>query len=111
MRQVLANLLYYLIKYPSHLSQIREEIRGIDQRDYKAIQRLRHLNACINETLRLNPAVPSAGLRLPPKEGMAICNVFIPEGTTIVTPQYSMLRGKVMLRHPKVCSPALTSYR
>ena len=66
----------------------------IDKRDYKAVQRLQHLNACIYETLRLNPAVPSAGLRIAPRGGLIISGTLIPEGTTIVVPQYSLLRGK-----------------
>ena len=93
-RQVLANMMYYLIRNPRHLERIREELASIDKRDYKAVQQLQHLNACIYETLRLNPAVPSAGLRIAPCGGLLIGDTHIPEGTTVVVPQYSLLRGK-----------------
>lgn len=94
MRQVLPCLIFYLLQRPSQLALVREELDSIDIRDYHAVQRLKHLNACINETLRLNPAVPSAGLRNPPKGGMTVNGTFIPEGTTICTPQYSLFRGE-----------------
>ncbi|KAI0438670.1 cytochrome P450 [Xylaria telfairii] len=99
-RQVLANLVYYLIKDPGQLEVIRQELESIDINDYRALQSLPHLNACIYETLRLNPAVPSAGLRIPPKGGMTFNGVFIPEYTTIVTPQYSLHRDETCFVKP-----------
>ncbi|KAI0861215.1 cytochrome P450 [Xylaria cubensis] len=99
-RQVLANLVYYLIQHPAQLDYVRKELDSIDINNYRALQSLSHLNACIYETLRLNPAVPSAGLRIPPKGGMSIDGVFIPEYTTIVTPQYSLHRDESCFLKP-----------
>ncbi|KAL4748888.1 hypothetical protein BDW72DRAFT_214426 [Aspergillus terricola var. indicus] len=90
--QVLVNVLYYLLQKPAHLSRVLEELESVDVRDYKALQQLPHLNACIYETLRLNPGIPSAGLRVTPPEGLHIGEEFIPGGTTIVAPQYSLFR-------------------
>lgn len=90
-------MMYHLIQHPEHLPKIRAELASIDVDNYKALQHLTHLNACIYETLRLSPAVPSAGMRLPPKGGIVLNNTYIPEGTTIVTPQYSLLRGMILL--------------
>lgn len=86
--------MYYLIKYPDQLAAIRHELSSIDMNNYKVLQNASALNAAIYETVRLNPAVPSAGLRLPPPGGITINNTFIPEWTTIVTPQFSLMRGK-----------------
>ncbi|PYH92141.1 cytochrome P450 [Aspergillus ellipticus CBS 707.79] len=94
MRQVLANMMYYLLHEPHHLQQIREELSSINIRDYRSLQQLPHLTACIYETLRLNPAVPSSGLRLAPPGGLEIAGKFIPEGTTIAVPQYSIFRDE-----------------
>ncbi|KAE8421482.1 cytochrome P450 [Aspergillus pseudocaelatus] len=80
MRQVLSNMLYYLLRNPQHLQQIRDELSSIHIRDYKALQQLPHLTACIYETLRLNPAVPSSGLRQSPPEGLVVADKFIPGG-------------------------------
>lgn len=97
MRQVLVNLFYYLVRYPEHLSKIRKELGAVDLQDSKAVNRSQHLTACIYETLRLNPPVPSAGLRVSPSGGLWISNTFIPEGTTLVTPQYSLMRGMTVI--------------
>lgn len=83
-----------MILHPKDLETIRQELRDINIRNYKALQHASHLNACIYETLRLSPAVPSAGLRLPPKGGFIVGNTYIPENTTLVTPQYSLFRGE-----------------
>ncbi|KAG9378273.1 CypX Cytochrome P450 [Pyrenophora tritici-repentis] len=104
-RQVLANMLYYLTVHPEHLATIRTELATIDLHNYKALQQCSHLNASIYETLRLNPAVPSSGLRLPPKGGLVIQGTFIPEGTTIVTPQYSILRDARNFLSPEAFIP------
>lgn len=90
-RQILANKMYYLIRNPQNLERIREELASTDKRDYTAVQQLQHLNACIYETLRLNPAVPSAGLRVAPRDGLMINDTFLPAGTTIVVPRYSLM--------------------
>ncbi|KAL6231680.1 hypothetical protein BDW75DRAFT_233396 [Aspergillus navahoensis] len=92
MHQVLVNMLYYFLREPPHLDRVREELESINVRDYKPLQQLPHLNACIFEALRLNPGIPSAGLRITPPEGLHIGEVFIPGGTTIVAPQYSLFR-------------------
>ncbi|CAH0026871.1 unnamed protein product [Clonostachys rhizophaga] len=92
-RQVLANILYYLILNPHHLVQLRQELGQISLRDYRALHKASHFNACLYETMRLNPPVPSSGLRMAPKGGLNFQGVHIAEGTTICTPQHSMLRG------------------
>ncbi|KAK4233003.1 cytochrome P450, partial [Achaetomium macrosporum] len=93
-RQSLPCLMYYLLRNPSHLARVRDELSSIDIRNYHALQHLPHFNACIYETLRLNPPAPSTGLRSSPKGGMTISGTFIPEGTTICTPQYSLMRDE-----------------
>lgn len=93
-RQVLTNLLYYLIRHPEHLKRIHAELFSTNVRDHKNLVQLVRFNACINETIRLNPPVPSAGLRMSPAGGITINDTFIPEGTTVVVPQYSLMRGR-----------------
>lgn len=67
---------YYLVREPQQLERIHDELASINIRAYKAIQRLQHMNACIYETLRLNPAVPSAGLRVAPPGGLVVSDIY-----------------------------------
>ncbi|KAI0545023.1 cytochrome P450 [Xylaria curta] len=99
-RQVLRNLVYYLIRYPNHLAIVRQELESVNINDYRQLQSLSHFTTYIFETLRLNPAVPSARLRISPKSGMNIDGVFIPEYTTIVTPQYSLHKDETCFVKP-----------
>ncbi|PYI26789.1 cytochrome P450 [Aspergillus indologenus CBS 114.80] len=92
MCHILTNMMYHMVRHPDHLQRIRDELATINVRNYKALQHLSHLSACIYETLRLNPPVASAGLRLAPPEGMTVYGKFIPGGTTIAVPQYSVCR-------------------
>lgn len=107
MRLALTNIFYYLVVYPEHLRQVRNELAQIDWRDYKALARLDHLSAVIYETLRLNPAVPAAGLRITPPEGLTLSAAHIPGGTTVLVPQYSLFRGKYALAPPNRLSASL----
>lgn len=60
------------------------------------IANLKHLNAVINETLRLHPPVPTALQRKTPPEGMAIDETFIPGNTTVICPQYVLGRSEYL---------------
>ncbi|KAJ7656361.1 high nitrogen upregulated cytochrome P450 monooxygenase 2 [Mycena polygramma] len=55
-----------------------------------------------NETLRLHPPVPSGGTRQvnPNEGGRNIAGRFIPEGTNIYTPAYSLHRNPKVFSHP-----------
>lgn len=94
MRLALTNIFYYLIACPEHLRRLRDELAKIDWRDYTSLARLDHLSAVIYETLRLNPPVPAAGLRITPPEGLTLSNTHVPGGTTVLVPHYSLFRGK-----------------
>ncbi|PLB54708.1 putative cytochrome P450 monooxygenase [Aspergillus steynii IBT 23096] len=100
MCQILSNIMYHLIQHPDHLHRLRDELATINVRDYKALQHLTHLTACIYETLRMNPPVASAGLRVSPYEGMTVYGKFIPGGTTIAVPQYSLCRDSRNFKQP-----------
>ncbi|PHH92770.1 hypothetical protein CDD83_5176 [Cordyceps sp. RAO-2017] len=105
-RQVLVNMLFYLTQHPEHLHLLRQELASPGGRtQHRLLQGLPHLNAVVYETLRLNPAVPSAGLRLPPRGGVAVNGVWIPENTTIVTPQYSLMRDERYFDRPEEWIP------
>jgi cytochrome P450 len=85
-------LFYNLALMPEHVSKLREELKGVDITENRALQSLVHLNALINETLRLYPPVLTAPLRQTPSEGLKIGDRYVPGNVTISTPLWSLGR-------------------
>lgn len=83
---------YELARDPLQQQKLFEELHGVDLYDPVQLQRCAHLNAVINETLRLHPPVPTGGYRQSPPEGISIGGTYIPGNITIVSPRYSLGR-------------------
>jgi len=68
----LSNLWYYFLLHPAQYKRLQREIdavflRGEDPVDQERLVGMEFLNACINESLRLAPPVPSGSQRgIPP---------------------------------------------
>ncbi|KAL9130770.1 MAG: hypothetical protein Q9217_001118 [Psora testacea] len=91
----LALVFYHLAQEPQHVEKIRAELEALDiHMNARALQTLPHLNAFINESLRLHPPVPSGGLRETPPGGLTIGDHFIPGNTIVDLPVYSLHRRK-----------------
>ncbi|KAI1109696.1 cytochrome P450 [Nemania sp. NC0429] len=84
--------LYELARASSHQARLLTELKDIDIYDRLQLQSCSHLDAIIQETLRLHPMVPTGGYRLTPRTGLFLNDVFIPANTTIVAPRYSLSR-------------------
>jgi len=67
-----SNLWYYLLLHPVYYRRLQQEVnalflRGEDPTNQERLVGMAFLNACINETLRLAPPVPSGSQRgVPP---------------------------------------------
>ena len=95
----MTNIFKSLVQQPQHISLLRAEIDHLPRTelaDYldTDLADLNHLNAVINETLRLYPPVPSALLRLTPPEGLTVDGTFIPGNINVYCPQYVLGRSK-----------------
>jgi len=103
----LTYLFYHIASKPEWQEKLREEIHGVKQKHMnekegtvildqwlKDEDQAPILNGMINETLRLNPPVPSGVFRKTPSEGVNIGTTFIPGDTVIQMPQYVMSRCK-----------------
>ena len=66
-KTVLSSLFFYLLCNPEKLAKLREEIDRFyppgEPLSSKNFQEMSYLDACINEALRLSPAVPSGSQR------------------------------------------------
>lgn len=66
---VLIAMWWYLLKHPEHAVKIQNEIINVDVTDANSLALLPHLNAVINEVLRLAPMTSSL------KDGTLILNL------------------------------------
>ena len=91
----LVYLFYRLTMYPEHARKIQEEVATLgDVDDSQGLQELKHLDACINEILRLHPSVPTGGYRETPPEGLDLNGTYIPGNVTIAAPRCIIGRRK-----------------
>lgn len=89
--------LYYMAKHKSLVEKLRDElqqhnIRNDDSLSPLSVTPLEYLNGFITEILRLHPPVPGGVYREAPKEGITVKGHFIPGGTVVSTPQYTIQR-------------------
>lgn len=94
--------MYELARRPEEIEKLRAELAPyVDAADPGAdiegskIAHLDHLNAVIDEALRLYPVVPSYQARKTPPEGLAIDSVHIPGEMTVTCCQWAMGRCRL----------------
>ncbi|KAH2293159.1 hypothetical protein KXV50_003788 [Aspergillus fumigatus] len=102
--------IFYLVRNPRAMELLRKEIRE----NFSSVEEivtgpklneLVYLKACIDEAMRLAPAVPGAPPREVMEGGAMIDGVFLPEGTDCGTPTYSIHRQPEYYREPEVYIP------
>ena len=92
----LAHIFYNLSAHPQDMDALRRELSPLKNEhgtfEHQRIHDAIHLNAIINETLRLYPVPPTAITRKTPPEGIIVDDAFIPGNITVWTPQYVISR-------------------
>ncbi|KAJ6554669.1 cytochrome P450 [Mycena capillaripes] len=104
----LSSLVWFLLSSPEYYRRVQQELDSVitdgdDLFDVNRHQELQFLSACINETLRLHPPLPSNGgsrqVHLN-QCGRTIAGRFIPAGTSVYTPPYSLHRNPDYFSYP-----------
>ena len=87
----LSSIFYNLIKTPSALAALRDEIDTMakngeisDPVAFKEAQKMPYLQAVIKESLRMHPATGLPLARVVPEGGDTIAGQFFPEGVSIL---------------------------
>ncbi|KAH8807492.1 cytochrome P450 monooxygenase [Xylogone sp. PMI_703] len=94
----LSNLFYELLENPGQIHKLREELDRLfstgEEVHLEQLAKAKHLNAVINETLRLHPAVPSGVQRKTPPEGLYLEETWIPGDVIVQVPFYTVFRDE-----------------
>ncbi|KAH8803375.1 benzoate 4-monooxygenase cytochrome P450 [Xylogone sp. PMI_703] len=106
----LANVLYYLVKNPSKLTKLREEVApvfsdGSSIAPYSKVKNLPYLKACLDESLRITPPVSFGLLRRTPPEGAMIHDQFVPGNTVVSVAAYVAHRDPTIFPQPDEYRP------
>ncbi|KAJ7080336.1 high nitrogen upregulated cytochrome P450 monooxygenase 2 [Mycena belliarum] len=106
----LSCLVCLLLSNPEAYRRVQAEIDYVYPDGESSLDALKHselqfLTACLNETLRLHPPVPTNGPRQSPRGGKLVAGRFIPEGTQIYIPHYSLHRRAEHFSWPEKFDP------
>lgn len=101
----LAAAIFYLVRTPRAMQLLKKEVRDAftsveDIVSGPKLNELTYLKACLDEALRLAPAVPGALPREAMEEGGMADGVYLPPGTNCGTPIYSIHRQERYYREP-----------
>jgi tryprostatin B 6-hydroxylase len=99
--QALSAIFQELALHPEHMDKIRQELASISPTDKDALAKLSHLNAVINESMRLHPSLITGGARKTTHDGIMIGDTFIPPHTTVITPRWTISKREPLHSYPK----------
>ncbi|KAH8898291.1 cytochrome P450 [Thozetella sp. PMI_491] len=101
---LLTGLTYYLIANPDKkrllLSEIREAFHNSQDINLEKLARLKYLNACLREALRLWPPAPTGIPRLIAPSGNYVLGKWLPGGTRVFVHPAATARSPENFRNP-----------
>ncbi|RDB27712.1 hypothetical protein Hypma_003306 [Hypsizygus marmoreus] len=106
--QALTSLFRHVLGNDSVLTRLRAEINAVyepgDNIDPVRLAKLPYLDACVQETLRLVPPVAAGPPRYSDNGGQ-ILDRYIPGGTTVACPTYTLHRDPQNFKDPESFTP------
>ncbi|PYI36088.1 cytochrome P450 [Aspergillus indologenus CBS 114.80] len=98
---------YYLLQHPQALVKIQHELRtAISSEEVCTddnLSQVAYLNACIQESLRLQPPVNDVGARI--STGIEVDGVYVPKGAKVFVDKYSIHRSAKYFKNPDRWDP------
>ncbi|POV98680.1 hypothetical protein PSTT_14266, partial [Puccinia striiformis] len=104
-RTVLLAFFLYILKNPGCMEQLQAELMAAPDLSPPTLSRLPYLNACLQETMRLQPPSPANLQRMCPPGGAVICGRHIPEGTKVRFSNYAIQRDERYFDDPDSFRP------
>lgn len=107
----LTSVMYRLLKAPSALKHLREEIDAAllntnsSIATYAQVKNLPYLRACLDESLRLSPPVAFGLNRKTPSGGTTIDGHQVAGGMTVGVPAYTAHRNSALFPEPEAFHP------
>ncbi|KAF2739537.1 cytochrome P450 [Polyplosphaeria fusca] len=106
---VMAYFLYEMAANIDWQEKLRKEIKDAKVEDggfdYAIVQKLPVLQACLYESLRLHPGAPVGLPRTTPIEGFSIDGIFVPGGTIVHAPSFTVQRDTTAFPSPDKFDP------
>ena len=94
-------MFYYLLKNPECLDELVREINTMDDNGelsdpitFAESNRMKYLQACMHEAMRMHPAVGQLLERLVPEGGANVAGVWLPGGTIVGVNPWVVSRDK-----------------
>ncbi|KAF4438949.1 hypothetical protein F53441_12683 [Fusarium austroafricanum] len=100
----LTSIFFELASSSSEIAKLRDEVdKYFSERDHAdsiSLSTLTHINAIIDESLRLRPPVPSGLQRVTPPQGLLIGDTMVPENTIVQVPMHTFQRDERHFMRP-----------
>lgn len=107
----LTNIFFHLSADLTLYKKLQTELDALPDLSHDKLTGVKLLDAVINETLRLHPAVPSGTQRLSPPGGMTIGNTYIPGDVMVCIPSHTLFRGKKIILSLALHQSEMEPYR
>ncbi|KAJ5961306.1 uncharacterized protein N7479_008456 [Penicillium vulpinum] len=101
----ITHMLFYLACNKPLTRKLQAQLDKLDELKDETLRDVELLDACINETLRLCPAVPAGVQRETPEEGIHIGDRYVPGKTIVKVPMYTLFRDPRSFEQPNEFIP------
>ncbi|KAK5626223.1 hypothetical protein RRF57_001938 [Xylaria bambusicola] len=105
----LCGVTFLLLNSPECLQRLTEEVRTTfdseEEINMTSVGKLTYMIACLNESLRRYPPVPTGMPRVVPKGGATIVDQFVPEGMVVSVWQWAMYHSTKNFKEPFKFNP------